>query len=213
MPYDHKIPTVLNPSGDIVVPLYIPHDPQYTALLLGVLITLEEVERYERDPDFDDDNAQIVAANWRDRTITPLIEAIATGKRLGMKKTIYEMPFGANITISNTIAAAVATFTQTHTFEFKNCQITLKNLSSFAGDNSSSLQFLATILSASPSAFATPLHYNKLGGQQLTLDIFSTFEDIVTGVPLDLQLLALKTGVNGNIAFRTLPIWIIEEWE
>jgi hypothetical protein len=211
--YEHLLPEELEPTGDFVVPLYVPHLPDYSALLLGAIRLLENPDYYHRDLGSDDTSAQIVAAQFRDRTITPLIEAIATGRRIGMKKTIYEMPIGSNITISNTIAAAVAAFTQAHTFEFKNCQITLKNMACFAGDNSSSLQFLATILSASPSAFQTPLHYNKLAGEQLTLDIFSTFEDIVTGVPLSLQLLALKTGVNGTIGFRTLPVWIIEEWE
>lgn len=80
----HRIPTVTNPSGDIVVPLYIPHDPQWSALLLGVLITLEEVDYYQNDPNYDNENAKLVAARWRDTTINPLIEAIANGEVCGM---------------------------------------------------------------------------------------------------------------------------------
>lgn len=83
MVYDHRIPDDTNPTGDYCVPLYIPLDPQYTGLLLGALKTLEETEYYQRDPDYDDENAQIVVAQWRDRTMTPLIEAIATAQACG----------------------------------------------------------------------------------------------------------------------------------
>lgn len=84
MPYEHRIPTVLNPTGDLVVPLFIPHDPQWSGLLLGVLRQLEEVERYERDPNFDNENALVVVEQWRTRTITPLIDAIASGETFEM---------------------------------------------------------------------------------------------------------------------------------
>jgi len=83
MAYDHNLPAVLNPVGDYCVPLFIPLHPDYTALLLGVLRTLEEVSNYERDPNFDDENAQIVATQWRERTLTPLVEAIATAQACG----------------------------------------------------------------------------------------------------------------------------------
>lgn len=83
MPEKHRIPTNINPTGDIIVPLIIPHDPQWSGLLLGVLTTLEVVEYYQRDPDFDDEDAKTVAAQWRDRTINPLIDAIANGEGCG----------------------------------------------------------------------------------------------------------------------------------
>lgn len=79
----HRIPDDINPTGDYCVPLYIPLDTQYTALLLGALKTLEDVEYYNLDEDFGTDEAQIVAAQWRDRTLTPLIEAIATAIACG----------------------------------------------------------------------------------------------------------------------------------
>jgi len=83
MAYDHNFPAVLNPVGDYCVPLFIPLHPDYTALLLGVIGTLEDTTRYERDPNFDDEDAKIVVAQWRDRTITPLINAIATAIACG----------------------------------------------------------------------------------------------------------------------------------
>lgn len=83
MPYEHRIPDVLEPTGDLIVPLIIPHDPQWSGLILGVLRTLEDLDYYNRDSNFDDENAKIVTAQWRDRTITPLIEAIATGQTIG----------------------------------------------------------------------------------------------------------------------------------
>lgn len=96
MVLEHRIPATLNPLGDIVVPLSIPHDPQYVGLLLGVLKTLEETDYYQRDPDFDNENAKIVAGNWRDRTLTPLIQAIADGEVCGTGTTMT-MPTGSAI--------------------------------------------------------------------------------------------------------------------
>lgn len=212
MPYEHNLPEVLNPTGDIIVPLCIPHDADYTALLLGVLRQLEDVERYYRDVDYDDESAQIVAGNWRDRTITPLIDAIATGRGFGMKQTIYEKDFGANITISNGSASEVAHFTQLHTFERKNVRITLKNLACFAGDASSSVNLMATIVGATPASFHIPVHYNKQGGTQIPIDIMSLFEYETVG-ELEIQLLAFKSGANGSLGFRTLPFWLVEEWD
>lgn len=80
----HRIPTDLTPSGDLIVPLIIPRDTQWTGLILGVLAQLEDVEYYQLDSDYGDTGAQTVTAQWRDRTITPLIEAIAGGETFEM---------------------------------------------------------------------------------------------------------------------------------
>lgn len=84
MVYDHRIPSDLTPTGTITVPVSIPHDPQWIGLLLGALITLEETQYYQRDPNFDNENSKIVTAQWRERTITPLIQAIADGDICGV---------------------------------------------------------------------------------------------------------------------------------
>jgi len=80
MAYEHRLPATLNPLGDICVSLFIPADIDYHALLLGVIRQLEDINYYERDDNYDDTGAQTVSAQWRERTITPLIEALANGE-------------------------------------------------------------------------------------------------------------------------------------
>lgn len=72
---DHQLPEELNPVGDICVPLFIPAHPDYVALLLGALRVLESSDYYEMD---DNQGELTVGGQWRTRTITPLINALAS---------------------------------------------------------------------------------------------------------------------------------------
>jgi hypothetical protein len=47
--FDHKIPSELEPQGDICVPLTIPANTDYVALLVGALRKLELQRHYEVD--------------------------------------------------------------------------------------------------------------------------------------------------------------------
>lgn len=76
MAYDHKLPEVVIPDGDVCIPVLLPNDPDYIALFLGVLRTLTLDKHYQRDPNF---SALTVRQQWQDRTITPLIETLTQG--------------------------------------------------------------------------------------------------------------------------------------
>lgn len=76
MAYDHKLP-VSEPESDIIVALFIPLHPSYTALVLGALRVLEDESYYERDSDGGNAGALAAADAFRRRTITPLIEVLA----------------------------------------------------------------------------------------------------------------------------------------
>lgn len=79
-PEPHNLPVNQNPEGDYCVTLFIPADSQFVALLVGALSVLENPEYYEKSIDFTDSGAKAVAAQWRDRTITPLIEALVNAQ-------------------------------------------------------------------------------------------------------------------------------------
>lgn len=66
--------------GDICVPLFIPDDPDYVALLVRAIRILDNTRHYEQDAGH---SAKIVSNEWSTRTITPLIEALASGVHCG----------------------------------------------------------------------------------------------------------------------------------
>lgn len=78
MAYDHELPANLIPVGDICVPLFIPNDPDYVALLIRAIRLLELHRHYIPNQSQD---SLIVREQWQTRTITPLISALesATG--------------------------------------------------------------------------------------------------------------------------------------
>lgn len=73
--YGANLPAIWNPVGDTCVQVYIPNHPDYIKLFLRAVRMLEVQRMYARDETMT--GAKIVAEQWRDRTITPLIEALA----------------------------------------------------------------------------------------------------------------------------------------
>jgi hypothetical protein len=209
MPYDHKIPTVLNPSGDIVVPLYIPHDPQYTALLLGVLITLEEVDRYERDPNFDDENAQIVAANWRDRTITPLIEAIATGNGVTAYRLIKHSIF-ANFTTNVLTFVPVTNSGVLHTFTHPNARIRAYNISAVNNTGAQSVLIYPEVQGILFYQHIGMLETIGIAQKEMTAII--QYANLPVGLAQTIRLMAQVTGGTGTVFQNSHILYEIEEW-
>jgi len=208
MPYEHNLPAVINPSGDIVVPLYIPHDADYTALLLGVLRTLEETERYERDPDYDDTSAQAVAGNWRDRTITPLIDAIANG--IGMRVwTPQIINIGANKTTTSLVPVAVTDTGFNHIFTFKNAIIRCHNivLSNSGASNLTSAQI--DINGEAPEAYAIA---SNEGTNNRPFTTVARFENLTVGVSEQLRLMMFVSGGTGTMNANSQLVWEIEEY-
>lgn len=76
--YGHKLPAVLNPDGEISVCVQIPNHPDYVKLFVRAVRMLETNRVYERDSD-NGVSTNTVQAQWRERTITPLIQALADG--------------------------------------------------------------------------------------------------------------------------------------
>jgi hypothetical protein len=76
--YQANLPAVLNPVGDICVEVTIPAHPDYVKLFVRAVRMLETNRMYARDDEFGA-KVKIITDNWRDRTVTPLIEALATG--------------------------------------------------------------------------------------------------------------------------------------
>lgn len=74
--FEHKLPAILEPVGDICVNVTIPAHPDYVALFIRAVRMLETNRLYERDENL---SAKTVVNQWRQRTITPLIEALASG--------------------------------------------------------------------------------------------------------------------------------------
>jgi len=72
----HRLP-VSEPMSDIVVALFIPLDPSYTSLVLGALRVLEDPNYFELDENGGNAGAVAAAAVFRDRVITPLIQALS----------------------------------------------------------------------------------------------------------------------------------------
>jgi hypothetical protein len=74
--FEHKLPAILEPIGDICVEVTIPAHPDYIALFIRAVRMLETNRLYERDENL---SAKTVVNQWRRRTITPLIDALASG--------------------------------------------------------------------------------------------------------------------------------------
>ena len=132
MPYEHAIPAVLNPVGDACVSLFIPLDLDYHKLLLGALANLENEDYYQRDADQDDENAQVVAHNFRTRTITPLIEALAQGEACFVPQNRIHTFYSVDILTSKTRAsagfAAVGDSQILHVFTYPNVIVRAYNI-------------------------------------------------------------------------------------
>lgn len=209
MPYEHNLPEVLNPSGDIVVPLYIPHDADYTALLLGVVRTLEEVDRYERDPNYDNENAQIVAGNWRDRTITPLIEAIASGTGFpGMKIThVADVDLTANFTIPGTSYAAISGSGFNYSPTKPNMEIECHNIRiSNSGNNDTRAKI--GVHSKTPDSFSELVTAVADPREGM---VVASYSGLTPGVSLTISLHALRAAGTGTISRYPFLTWIIRE--
>lgn len=74
---ERKLPDDLNPTGTICVPVLLPADDEWIALFLGAVRQLEEENYYgyRGDPVVP---VGTVTATFRDTTITPLVEALAS---------------------------------------------------------------------------------------------------------------------------------------
>lgn len=206
----HRIPANLTPSGDIIVPLSIPHDEQWTGLLLGVLILLEDPDYYQKDPNFDNEDAKVVAARWRDTTINPLIEAIAAGASiLNRKFTAIPFSLGASQNTNSSTPVTVPNSTVQHTFSYENAHIrcaTIGLVNSGAGGTSEagiSLEGETPIHEALASVSGT-------ASREGIAD--SIFENVPVGVELDIKLMfSASSGtatMNGAIGLA----YLIEEW-
>jgi len=77
--WEHNLPSVLNPVGDICVRVTIPAHPDYIKLFVRAVRQLEVNRMYQRDENL---SAKIVVEQWRNRTVTPLIEALANSTGL-----------------------------------------------------------------------------------------------------------------------------------
>lgn len=92
MAFEHPLPNNLIPEGDICVPLFIPDDPDYIALLVKAVRMLELDNHYIRDAN---KSALTVRHQWRTRTVTPLTDALAKGIHCGGCITLR--PFHSSI--------------------------------------------------------------------------------------------------------------------
>lgn len=212
MPYEHNLPEVLNPTGDIIVPLCIPHDADYTALLLGVLRQLEDVERYYRDVDYDDESAQIVAGNWRDRTITPLIEAIATGEAAFFmpKTTMHLVDMGANNTITTTGYLPVSGSGFSHTFSHKKAKITVLNID-LVNSAAGNLTWVAPDIEA---IAADQLgEFQNSGATSRQGACSAIYSNLPVGTPKILRLVGKRSAGTGTVNRQPYHLWIIEEFD
>jgi hypothetical protein len=204
----HRIPTNLTPTGDIVVPLSIPHDEQWTGLLLGVLILLEDPDYYQKDPDFDNEDAKVVAARWRDTTINPLIEAIANGT--GMRKFTFQIiDLTTNQTTISLVPVAVANSGFNHVFTHKNAIIRCHNsvLSNSGAANLTNAQ--VDINGESPEAYAIASNEGTNGRSFTNV---ARFENLPVGVTKQVRLMMFVTGGTGTMSENSKLVWEIEEY-
>lgn len=212
MVFEHKIPAVINPSGDYVVPLYIPLDPEYTALLLGAIRTLEQVDYYELDPDFDNESAKIVAEQWQKRTITPLIEAIASG--LGVitmrKFSLRNVDIVNSQTQNNLTSAMVVNSDFNHTFEHPNAIIRCYGIhlvGSLAGTLATGLVQVGLEL---PDDRADAINEGTTARELVAVGLYS---DLPTGVATQISLTLSSVGGQSTIGANSRLLYEIEEWD
>lgn len=208
MAYEHKLPTVLNPTGDIIVPLCIPHDPHWISLLLGSIGTLEQVDYYQRDPNYDDENAQIVAEQWRDRTITPLIEAIATG-RIMKKYTTQVIDILTNKTTTSLVPVAVLDSGFNHIFTYKNAIIKCHNASIVNSAAAGQTKIQADIFGEAPEAYTIAANE---GTQQRQITTIARFENLPVGVAKQIRLVWFVSSGTGTINENSWLVYEIEEY-
>lgn len=71
----HELPDELNPTGDKCYPLFIPDDPQWRQLILGIIHQLAD-ENYYRDLAFVPNDVAEVCEQWIQRTLIPLVHAM-----------------------------------------------------------------------------------------------------------------------------------------
>jgi hypothetical protein len=213
MVYEHKLPSVLNPSGDIIVPLFIPHEPSYISLLLGALSTLEQVEYYQRDSNFDDENAQVVAGQWRDRTITPLIDAIASGSHVivNRKHSFYSVDLVTNKSTTSGVPVQVAGSNFSHTFEYPNAVIKARNITishSLAGEE----VYVEPVVSGeSADSVAGAI---SRGTSQRQMFCAAAFSGLTLAVARTISLYWFRTNSgSGNMSASSVIIFEIEEWD
>lgn len=76
--FEHNLPAILNPVGDICIEVTIPAHPDYVSLFIRAVRQLENNRLYRRDEVLGAD-VKIVQEQWRNRTVTPLIESLASG--------------------------------------------------------------------------------------------------------------------------------------
>lgn len=209
--YEHSLPEILNPSGDIVVPLYIPHDPDYSALLLSALRQIECSDYYQRDTDYGDDGAKLVAGNFRDRTITPLIEAIATGVNALMPKiTTYLIDMGASNTITSTGYLPVLGSGFAHTFSHKKAKITVHNIdlvNSAAGNQT----FVAPDIELIPADALG--EFQNTGATSRQGSCVAVYSNLPVGIAQIIRLVGKRSAGTGTVNRQPYHLWIIEEWD
>jgi len=213
MPFEHKIPDTLNPTGDIVVPLFIPHDPQFVSLLLGAIATLESVEYYQRDPNYDDENAQEVVTQWRERTITPLIDAIASGDHaiVNRKRSFYTVDLVSNKTTSSGTPAQVSGSDFSHTFEYTNAIIRFYNITishSVAGEE----VYVELVVASESAVGVSPAQCR--GTTQRQMSCAALFENLVLATSRTISLYWFRTGSGSATMNANTVITVeVEEWD
>lgn len=75
--YDTPLPSILEPTGDICIPLLIPDDPDYKIMLVEHIRKLTNNRRYERG---NDEGIRTVQDVWLNRTFKPFLDAVITGQ-------------------------------------------------------------------------------------------------------------------------------------
>lgn len=212
MPYEHRIPDVLEPTGDLIVPLIIPHDPQWSGLLLGVLRTLEETEYYNRDSNFDDENAKTVTAQWRDRTISPLIDAIANGETCGgglasVKITPKSIVLGANRTTSSTTFVDVTGSDFSHTFTYENA--TIEAMALLANDSNAN-SYMQILCNGNTGLLSVE---TRLRQMTEVVKAVNNWEGIPTGTPITIKSQFRQSGGGTATIFQNYNmVYLITEY-
>lgn len=71
----HELPDVLSPAGDTCYPLFIPNNPQWRQLILGIIHQLAD-ENYYRDLAFVPNDVSTVCDRWMQSTLAPLVQSM-----------------------------------------------------------------------------------------------------------------------------------------
>lgn len=83
----HELPDDLNPTGDKCYPLFIPDDPQWRQLILGIIHQLSD-ENYYRDLAFVPNDVAAVCEQWIQRTLIPLVHSMNDETECGVVDTL-----------------------------------------------------------------------------------------------------------------------------